>query len=242
MNESPFVSRAGLKLQHALNEFDFDVTDLVCADFGCNVGGFTDCMLQRGAKQVYALDTGYGTLAWKLRSDDRVIVMERTNALHALPPSPSGRGAGGEGEAVESQATFDSKKRKENPSPNPLPGGEGLDGVNLVTIDLAWTPQRLAIPAALKWLAPNENSRIITLIKPHYELDHDEKKTLLNQGALEESDSQMVFQRVLDVMSALGVKVLNHTQSPIKGKKSSSKKKSSGNIEFLALLQPITPS
>ena len=79
----PFVSRAGLKLEHALDEFDIDISGLVCADFGCNVGGFTDCLLQRGAKLVYAIDTGYGTLDWKLRSDDRVITMERTNALHA---------------------------------------------------------------------------------------------------------------------------------------------------------------
>ena len=57
MNESPFVSRAGLKLEHALNTFDFDVTGLSCADLGCNVGGFTDCLLQRGASQVYAVDS-----------------------------------------------------------------------------------------------------------------------------------------------------------------------------------------
>ena len=86
MNETQFVSRAGLKLEHALNEFDFDVTSLTCADLGCNVGGFTDCLLRRGASKVYAVDTGYGTLAWKLRSDERVITLERTNALHVDPP------------------------------------------------------------------------------------------------------------------------------------------------------------
>ncbi|HAQ67720.1 MAG TPA: hypothetical protein DCR70_08340, partial [Phycisphaerales bacterium] len=63
---SPFVSRAGAKLAHALDEFKLSVTGLRCADFGCNVGGFTDCMLQRGAASVIAIDTGYGTLAWKL--------------------------------------------------------------------------------------------------------------------------------------------------------------------------------
>jgi 23S rRNA (cytidine1920-2'-O)/16S rRNA (cytidine1409-2'-O)-methyltransferase len=87
MNETQFVSRAGLKLEHALQSFDFDVTDLLCADLGCNVGGFTDCLLQRGAKHVYAVDTGYGTLAWKLRSDERVTTLERTNALHIEPPT-----------------------------------------------------------------------------------------------------------------------------------------------------------
>jgi 23S rRNA (cytidine1920-2'-O)/16S rRNA (cytidine1409-2'-O)-methyltransferase len=62
-----FVSRAGAKLEHALEEFRLEVTGLRCADFGCNVGGFTDCLLQRGAKHVTAIDTGYGALAWKLR-------------------------------------------------------------------------------------------------------------------------------------------------------------------------------
>ena len=81
-----FVSRGGLKLQHALDEFRIDVTGMVCADFGCNVGGFSDCLLQRGAKHVYAVDTGYGAFAYKLRIDPRVTLMERTNVLHVQPP------------------------------------------------------------------------------------------------------------------------------------------------------------
>lgn len=83
-----FVSRGGDKLAAALDAFGVDVAGLVCADFGCNVGGFTDCLLQRGAAKVYAVDTGYGELAWKLRKDGRVVVMERTNALHCDPPEP----------------------------------------------------------------------------------------------------------------------------------------------------------
>ena len=86
MTDSTFVSRAGFKLEHALREVDFTVEGLTCADLGCNVGGFTDCLLQYGAKKIFAVDTGYGTLAWKLRNDDRVITMERTNALHLYPP------------------------------------------------------------------------------------------------------------------------------------------------------------
>jgi 23S rRNA (cytidine1920-2'-O)/16S rRNA (cytidine1409-2'-O)-methyltransferase len=83
-----FVSRAGLKLDHALTAFALDVRDRVCADLGCNAGGFTDCLLQRGATKVYAIDTGYGALEWKLRKDVRVVVMERTNAMHAELPEP----------------------------------------------------------------------------------------------------------------------------------------------------------
>jgi 23S rRNA (cytidine1920-2'-O)/16S rRNA (cytidine1409-2'-O)-methyltransferase len=77
-----FVSRAGLKLAHALDHFAIAVTACVCADLGSNAGGFVDCLLQRGASRVYAIDTGYGALDWRLRRDPRVVVMERTNAMH----------------------------------------------------------------------------------------------------------------------------------------------------------------
>jgi 23S rRNA (cytidine1920-2'-O)/16S rRNA (cytidine1409-2'-O)-methyltransferase len=83
-----FVSRAGQKLDHALATFNLDVSGLACADLGSNTGGFVDCLLQRGAAKVYAIDTGYGVLDWKLRKDPRVVVMERTNAMHAQLPEP----------------------------------------------------------------------------------------------------------------------------------------------------------
>lgn len=81
-DDNPFVSRGGLKLQGALNDFGVDVSGTVCADFGASTGGFTDCLLQRGATKVYAIDVGYGQLHQKLRTDERVVVMERTNARH----------------------------------------------------------------------------------------------------------------------------------------------------------------
>lgn len=74
-----YVSRGGLKLEKAVNVFDFSLNDKICADIGASTGGFTDCMLQSGAKKVYAIDVGYGQLAWKLRTDERVINLERTN-------------------------------------------------------------------------------------------------------------------------------------------------------------------
>src|SRR5688572_29983006 len=85
-----FVSRAGQKLDHALDAFAIDVTGAVCADLGSNTGGFVDCLLQRGASKVYAIDTGYGVLDWKLRKDPRVVVMERTNAMHVELPERVG--------------------------------------------------------------------------------------------------------------------------------------------------------
>lgn len=84
----PFVSRAGQKLDHALAAFGLDVAACVGADLGSNTGGFVDCLLQRGAAKVYAVDTGYGVLDWKLRKDSRVVVMERTNAMHVVLPEP----------------------------------------------------------------------------------------------------------------------------------------------------------
>jgi 23S rRNA (cytidine1920-2'-O)/16S rRNA (cytidine1409-2'-O)-methyltransferase len=190
--EIPFVSRAGFKLDHALHQFTFDVNGMVCVDFGCNVGGFTDCLLQRGAVKVFAIDTGYGVLAWKLRNDPRVIVMERTNALHAQP----------------------------------------AEQVDLVVIDMAWTPQRHAIPVALQWLKPG--GKIITLIKPHYELEEDEKRTLLVDGRLAPTEAERIMQRVIDEMPKWGARVIAHTKSPITGGKSS--KAGEGNVEFLAFL------
>jgi len=78
----PYVSRGGLKLEAALNNFELNVTGAVCMDVGASTGGFTDCLLQRGAERVYAVDVGYGQLAWRLRQDPRVRVIERTNVRH----------------------------------------------------------------------------------------------------------------------------------------------------------------
>lgn len=87
-SDKPYVTRAGLKLAAALDAFGVDPVGLICADFGSNVGGFVDCLLRRGASRVYAIDTGYGVLAWTLRRDSRVVVMERTNAMHVALPEP----------------------------------------------------------------------------------------------------------------------------------------------------------
>jgi 23S rRNA (cytidine1920-2'-O)/16S rRNA (cytidine1409-2'-O)-methyltransferase len=80
--DHPWVSRGGLKLTHGLAEFNLSTKDCMCMDVGSSTGGFTDVMLQNGASRVYAVDVGRGQLAWKLRSDDRVVVLEKTNARH----------------------------------------------------------------------------------------------------------------------------------------------------------------
>ena len=110
----PYVSRGGEKLAAALDRFGLDVTGLVCADLGSHVGGFVDCLLRRGAARVHSVDTAYGTLAWKLRRDSRVVVYERTNAMHVSLPEP----------------------------------------VDLVTIDVGWTPQVRILPNVARLVTP----------------------------------------------------------------------------------------
>jgi 23S rRNA (cytidine1920-2'-O)/16S rRNA (cytidine1409-2'-O)-methyltransferase len=186
-----------LKLRHALDAMAMSVQGLICADFGCSTGGFTDCLLQGGADRVYAIDTGYGVLAWKLRQDPRVVVMERQNALHApVPPEVTAAG-----------------------------------GLDLVVIDAGWTPQRLVIPAAVKWLKPA--GRIITLVKPHYELEPAEKG-LLRAGVLPDAEAERIAHRTIDALPAAGVRVLGVTESPIRGGHAT--KAGAGNREWLAAL------
>jgi 23S rRNA (cytidine1920-2'-O)/16S rRNA (cytidine1409-2'-O)-methyltransferase len=181
-----FVSRAGLKLEHALNEFRVDVNGLVCADLGCNIGGFVDCLLSRGAARVYAIDTGYGALDWRLRKDARVVVMERTNAMHAELP----------------------------------------ERVSLVTIDVAWTKQKHILPAARRMIM-DDNSMVITLIKPHYESEPSK----LVKGVLPPEDVDCVVASVTDTIRASGFELLQTARSPIEGAK--------GNVEVLAYLRPV---
>ena len=178
-----YVSRGGLKLQAALDAFGIDPTGRVCADFGSNVGGFTDCLLQRGAERVYAIDTGYGELAWRLRKDPRVVVMERTNALHC-------------------------------------PVAEAVD---LVVADMAWTPQRLILPAALSWLAPD--GQVLSLLKCHYEALKAKGRGKAAQGrALEDADAAEICRSVCEQLLAEGAGVRAVARSPLRGK--------GGNVEY----------
>jgi 23S rRNA (cytidine1920-2'-O)/16S rRNA (cytidine1409-2'-O)-methyltransferase len=190
-----FASRGGAKLDAALEGFGVCVAGGVCADFGANVGGFTDCLLRRGAAKVFAVEAGYGALAWRLRRDPRVVVMERTNALYADPPAPA--------------------------------------GVDLVVIDVAFTPQRLIVPAAARWLRPA--GQIVSLLKPHYELHK------LARPGRARSRAPMDFRRAAGLceqvcrqLGRLGLEPLAAMVSPLKGK--------GGNFEFFLHLRPARRS
>lgn len=185
-NDMPFVSRAGQKLEHALATFAIEARAKTCADLGSNIGGFVDCLLQRGAGKVFAIDTGYGAFEWKLRNDPRVVVMERTNAIHVELP----------------------------------------EKVDLVTIDVAWTKQRIVLPAALRLLRGGGD--VITLIKPHYEADAKQ----LRGGVLLAEHLTGVVESVKADIAGAGFKLVALTDSPIKGGK--------GNAELLAHLRPAS--
>lgn len=180
-----FVSRAGDKLEHAISTFGVGVEGKVCADLGCNVGGFTDCLLRRGASRVYAVDTGYGVLDYGLRKNPRVVVMERTNAMHVSLP----------------------------------------EAVGLVVIDVAWTRQRMILPAAMKLLGGGrEGGEIVSLIKPHYEAP----KAWLKGGVLVAERVDEVVAGVRAEFGAMGLVVKGMVESPIKG--------TGGNAEALVWL------
>ena len=225
--DHPFASRGGLKLDAALAASGIDVAGMVCADLGCSTGGFVSCLLHRGASRVYAVDTGYGVLDYKLREDDRVVVMERCNALHTDPPPP-------ELASAEPASAGGSAVSDTEPSNPPTEAGSA-GGVDLVTIDLGWTKQDKALVAALKWLKPT--GKIITLIKPHYEMPRD---TPRRKGKKQPKPEPMtrqachaITQQVLDTIASddsLDLNVLGWCDSPIRGTKG-------GNLEQLAWLE-----
>jgi predicted rRNA methylase YqxC with S4 and FtsJ domains len=237
------VSRGGDKLAAALDHFELDVARRVCADLGSHVGGFVDCLLQRGAARVYSVDTCYGTLAWRLRRDPRVVVLERTNAMHVSLPEP----------------------------------------VDLITIDVGWTPQAKILPNAAGLLGTtspraigtpgatgglpagdsahslttsaerqtaDRTRPVVTLIKPHYEAQRhvgsavrtaavrtDDPATPngsappglhLVDGVLPDDQVDKVVEHVLHEIKAIGWTVVGTFPSPIRGH--------GGNREVFALL------
>lgn len=139
-----FVSRGGHKLEHALEHFALDVHGLTAVDLGASTGGFTDCLLQRGAARVFAVDVGQGQLAWKLRNDPRVVVLEKTNARELT--------------AERLGQTRNAECGMRN---------EGAFAVPLVVVDCSFISLRKILPAAVGLLAPA--GRIVALVKPQFE-------------------------------------------------------------------------
>jgi 23S rRNA (cytidine1920-2'-O)/16S rRNA (cytidine1409-2'-O)-methyltransferase len=181
-----FVSRGGEKLNGALEAFGIDVKGFVCVDVGASTGGFTDCMLQRGAEKVYAIDVGKGILHWKLRNYKRVVVMEKTNARY-----------------VES-----------------LP-----EKIDFVTVDASFISLKILLPVVKKWM--NENTEIVSLIKPQFEAGR--KDVSRGDGVIR--DPEIHKQVLLDVLGFAqqeGFQIRGLIKSSLMGPK--------GNVEFLVWL------
>ena len=173
-----YVGRGGLKLAFALECFNVDPAGKVAADLGSHIGGFVDCLLRSGAQRVYSVDTGYGQLAWKLRNDERVVVMERVNALHVELP----------------------------------------EEVDVVTVDVGWTPQRLILPHALSLVT--SPGVVLSLLKPQYEAARGE----LRKGVAREEALEAIVRRTLDHLEKAGIAIRDCRRSPVRG--------GGGNAEF----------
>ena len=183
-----YVGRGGLKLEAALREFRVCVRGLVCLDVGASTGGFTDCLLQRGAARVVAIDVGHNQLDWRLRSDPRVEVREGVNARYLQPE--------------EFSTKFD-----------------------LIVMDLSFISATKVLPALVRLLT--EQGRIITLIKPQFEVGRGE----VGRGGVVTDPAQhaRVIEEVNNCAAELGLSVRGSVESPIRG--------AEGNREFLALYE-----
>ncbi len=203
-----FVSRGGYKLEHALDHFQLDVKGLRAVDLGASTGGFTDCLLQRGATQVFAVDVGTGQLSWKLREDDRVVVLEKTNArfleyaaLKKLDPSLEAV------DLVVMDCSFISLKKI-------LPAAENLIRSNTCSV-----------AGSGSGFPPG----IVALVKPQFEAGKAEVDR--GEGVIRDPE---IHQRVLleletFVTESTNMKWKGYVESPITGP--------AGNVEFLALLE-----
>jgi 23S rRNA (cytidine1920-2'-O)/16S rRNA (cytidine1409-2'-O)-methyltransferase len=191
--ELPYVSRGGLKLEAAINFFNIDVNNKIIMDVGSSTGGFTDCLLKKGAKKVYCIDVGYGQLAWSLRKDPRVVVMERTNIRYLT-------------DIVKSQ-----KSKVKSPELEDLI----KSNIDMATADVSFISLTKVIPAVLEFL--KEESEVLALVKPQFEVGKGE----VGKGGIvrEEEKRLRAVKGVQEDLEKLGLKTIGLFQSPITGQK-----------------------
>lgn len=188
---SRYVGRGGVKLEAALREFAIDVRGFVCLDVGASTGGFTDCLLQHGARKVVALDVGHNQLDWSLRTDPRVDVKEGVNARYLRPE-------------------------------------DFAEQFDLAVMDVAFISATKVMPAIAPLLS--ESGRLITLIKPQFEVGRGE----VGKGGIvrEPEKHARVIAEVNQAALELGFRVSRVIESPLRG--------ADGNVEFLALYERQT--
>lgn len=235
-NQPKYVSRGGLKLEKALEEFKVCPKNRVCLDIGASTGGFTDCLLKFGAAFVYSIDVGYGQIAWSLRTDKRVRVIERTNARNLVPEilygieQPDGPGSEGLAELEsKSESEFESGSGSESESesePEPesrLPNKKRL--ADLAVLDVSFISLSKVLPAVKNCLA--DPFEIVALVKPQFEAGPEK---VGKGGVIRSRDVHIeVLTEVIAKLEALGLFPQALSYSPLKGPQ--------GNIEFLLHLK-----
>jgi 23S rRNA (cytidine1920-2'-O)/16S rRNA (cytidine1409-2'-O)-methyltransferase len=198
-----YVSRGGLKLEHALTHWSISLTGLPCVDIGASTGGFTDCMLQNGAQSVLAIDTGYGQIAQKLRDDPRVTLLERTNARLLAP-----------GELLP--------QKKEDCHPS----RSGGPAFSFLAMDVSFISATLVLPAVLRALSEPDKpwqGEAVILIKPQFEAG---RENIGKGGIVRDPEARkQAIHRVSECVAQQGGTSVEVIDSPIHGME--------GNHEYL---------
>jgi 23S rRNA (cytidine1920-2'-O)/16S rRNA (cytidine1409-2'-O)-methyltransferase len=214
----PYVSRGGLKLEHALDVFGLRgrVAGKTALDIGASTGGFTDVLSQAGAARVYAVDVGTNQLAWKLRTDPRVVVMEQTNIreLWALPGDDDGR-----------RTTDDGAKRQTRNATERDQGYSQL--ADLATADVSFIGLQIVTPAAVR--LTTDDAFLLFLVKPQFEAGREQvgKGGVVREGRVHRD----VIMRLGAAWREMGLHFAGLTRSPITGP--------AGNVEYLAYLEKV---
>lgn len=208
--EARYVSRGGLKLEGALNVTGLDVAGTLCLDVGQSTGGFTDCLLQRGAAKVVGVDVGHGQLHARLREDERVVAIEGVNA-RALSADDLREDAADDAEQ-EGEASEASEATEQ--------GEPSAPRFDLIVGDLSFISLTLVLPAVVQFLA--DDGQLLMLVKPQFELQPGQ----VGKGGIvrDESMYAVVEKRLHDACAALELRVLRWFDSPIAG--------GDGNREF----------
>ncbi|EAW37049.1 TlyA family RNA methyltransferase [Lyngbya sp. PCC 8106] len=209
---SPFVSRGGEKLIKALDYFKINVSERICIDGGISTGGFTDCLLQAGAKRIYGIDVGYGQVDWRLRTDPRVILLERTNLRHLTP------------EQLYSQSEHSiSPLAKKDIEPD-TKESDLESYADLAVVDVSFISLTKVLPAL--WHLLQLPREVVLLVKPQFEVGKGRvgKKGVV-RSPFDQADT--IFQ-VCSTAETLGWKYRGLTGSPLQGP--------AGNIEYLLWL------
>ena len=190
---SPFVSRGGQKLEAAIDFFAIDVKDRIVIDVGASTGGFTDCLLKRGARKIYCIDVGYGQLDWSLRKDPRVIPLEKTNIRYL-------------GEMIGKQ-----ESRIKGPEFEDLRSGN----IDMAVIDVSFISLKKVVPAVIGFL--KENAEIVALVKPQFEVGRGE----VGKGGIvrEEKKRLDALEDVRKYLEKTGLLTAGLFQSPVAGQK-----------------------